>query len=182
MKKFLQITFAAVFIIVLSGCSNKDIDVDGEILLAQPVSVINSVSDGSKLRVELSRGEARAAIEIQRKGLKSSDFIRDPDIDSPYEYDMLLSDRRNNVIVSYNGSNRLVEQDWVERVNRPVISYDVDERREDLQIIIDWVEQGVQNDTAFKTFRWEIQDAQHAAQTVLDEFDVTGVISSPVPR
>jgi hypothetical protein len=182
MKKFLQITCAAIFVIILSGCSNKNIHVDEETLVAHSVSVISSISDDTKLLVELGREEAGATIEIQRNGPRFNGFIGDADIDSPYEYDMLLSDRYDNVIISYAGANRLVDRDWVERVNRPVISYNVDDRREDLRIIVDWVAESGQGGTDFTAFRWEIQDAQHVAQTVLDEFDVNDIVSSPTPR
>jgi hypothetical protein len=155
------------------------------------VHIVNLRQAEDGFKSVATRGNARVTLTVSRLGLRSEGFVRDPEIDSPYEADLIVRNRHDfpfltsgNHGVPDDADGGVVSLESPSQVNHY-------EQVEDLQLAVDAADRLRSQTGLGEMFRWELRSLHYLAAGALERADdvITGrleatpteVAPSPTP-
>lgn len=143
------------------------------------IRVVSLEHSDAGLAAIVERGAARATLVIQRNGPRVEGFVRDPEIDSPYEYDRIFRNRHDYAFNIGIGGDRLVTGPYIDRseffdassgerlVDGP-LPLSNEETIEDLDLLAEAAVLLLEQPDIGQRFRWELRGAHNAAASERD--------------
>jgi hypothetical protein len=123
--------------------------------------------DDMSFRATVERGASRVTIAVQRTGPRVEGFIRDPEIDSPYESDVVVRNRYDFPFLRGFGGDAPSEDLEGSDSTEPPTDVNQEHQLEDLQLVVDAAEALRDNPEIGEEFRWELRDIQNMAAGAL---------------
>ena len=131
--------------------------------------------DDSSFTATGDKGAAHATVVIKRKGLLDKDAALDPEIDSPYNNDVVIYNRHGNPIGTNNANSVPVVDPATGNITAQKSLQDFTptqptqaEQIEDLQSALNTIKSMKLDKNIGKKFRWELRTAESLAQWGLD--------------
>lgn len=172
MKTTIYATLLSIIISLLAGCSAPP---SGRVTGSDsPIVSLQQTEDGFEAVAE--REAARVTLTVARRGLRPDDFIRDPDLDSPYEADLVARNRHGFPFLASgnHGLPGLAEAgvattDGAATADLPALDHE--EQVADLQLATDAAELLQNQPDVGQPFRWELRSLRHLAAGALSRAD-----------
>lgn len=158
----------AMFLLLLGvGCSAPSSPAETEEQERDTPELVSLEQTESSFTAVVERGDAHVTIDVQRKGPRVEGFIRDPEIDSPFESDATIRNRHGWPFVrSYGGD---VPVNAAENQSlEPPREANQEEQMADLQLAIDAALMLRNNPDIGERFRWELGEVLSMARSALD--------------
>lgn len=170
-----QVKLCAMFLtiaaLMAAGCGGEPNAADE----SQGIQITKQTE--TDLRVTTASEDAKASIFIHRNGLRDVDAILDPDIDSPYDSDILVRNRRGFPFVTSGNHGLPNDPDTGKTILSERPSFiDKHEQIEDLQLAIETVERlraqsvvGVQYNGELRSLFYMLDSALNSANDLLNK-------------
>lgn len=163
-----RLMIAAMLLLLLgAGCFGRVTSTDAEEQRDLPELVSLEQTESSFMAV-VERGDAHVTIDVRRTGPRMPGFIRDPEIDSPYESDATLRNRHGYAFVQSYGGDVSADTD---EANQSIDPENVvfEEQMEDLQLIADAAQMLRDDPDVGERFRWELREVYYMASRTRTE-------------
>ncbi len=122
----------------------------------------------SSLTATVERDESRVTILIRRGGPRVEGFIRDPEIDSPFESDLAVRNRRGDFFLQSFGGDRAIDSEIAAETMKPALDVNQAEQMEDLQLAADAAKMLRDHPEVGEPFRWELRSIRYMAEGALE--------------
>jgi len=124
--------------------------------------------DQMSFTATVERGDSHVTITVQRTGPRASDFIRDPEIDSPYESDAVVRNRYDFPFLrSFGGDAPSGMLEGSESTDPPR-NINQQHQLEDLQLVVDAADMLRDDAEIGESFRWELREVRSMAAGALE--------------
>jgi hypothetical protein len=123
------------------------------------------------LTVVAQEGEAQVTLVVRRLGLRGTDFVRDPEVDSPYDADLTVRNRHGQPFLTSgeHGPSSAATAD--ELSTEPLVAPDHEEQVADLQLAVEAVERLRATTAVGTAFSWELRSLHYLAASALERAD-----------
>ncbi|MEN9558045.1 MAG: hypothetical protein RL141_414 [Candidatus Parcubacteria bacterium] len=109
------------------------------------------------LRVVVTDDHAQVSIVIHRRGLREAEAIKDAEIDSPFDSDLIVRNRFGYPFVSSGNHASPTDPDTGTRSLEPEIAFDQSEQIEDLHLAMETIEHLQSQPDTGEEYRWELR-------------------------
>lgn len=167
MRRIVLLLIALGSISVLQACAAEVSTEDAE-QAAAPLEIRVTEQTDMDLRVEASRGDAFTSFVVHRNGVRDSDFVRDPDIDSPYDSDLIVRNRHDFPFITSGNHGVPTDPETGVPDMEPRMSFDQDAQIADLELTVEAAVELCEHDGVGDEFRWELRSLYYLAVASLE--------------
>jgi hypothetical protein len=121
------------------------------------------------LETTYSRADASATIMTIRGGARHPDFVIEPGIDSPYEFDYIVLDRKGVPLFVAFGGSEAQKKGWNKYLENPAEPINIIEHHADLFVARDAAQVLLADSELGHRFEWELKAMVNTIETTIRE-------------